>query len=142
MIGHLHMCGGIKFNYQERELSFYFPNPKSLLPVLKKDGSIGLLPWGRREKQPGKLPLGGWARLESIKKSTWDKYQAKPAKLAIKHFMEKDKEGISHWFNLAEDEYIQGLVARYGDELRVYIVTVEAEANQHLHKRWPRIIKN
>lgn len=135
------MCGGIKFIYQAEELTLYFPNPRSLLPILTRDGEISLLPWGRREKQPGKLPLGGWARLTSIKQGIWDKYQAKPVKLAIKHFMEKDSQGVSHWFDLAEDEYIQGLVAQCNGELRAYVVTIEAEIEQQIHPRRPRIMK-
>lgn len=135
------MCGGIKFIHQAEELTLYFPNPRSSLPILKKNGEISLLPWGRREKQLGRLPLGGWARLESIKKGTWDRYQVKPVKLAVKHFMEKDSQGVSHWFNLAEDEYMQGLIACYDDELRAYVVTVESETESSIHPRRPRIIK-
>jgi hypothetical protein len=48
-----------------------------------KDGNISLLPWGRRKEQEGNLPLGGWARLDSIN----------AVKIAVEAFMEK-----SHWF--------------------------------------------
>lgn len=34
------MCGGAHFQYGEEYMRMYFPNPKAMLPVLKKDGSI------------------------------------------------------------------------------------------------------
>jgi hypothetical protein len=51
-----------------------------MLPVLKKDGSIELLPWGRRQKQPGFLPVTGWAKIESIYGGVWERYFPKPVK--------------------------------------------------------------
>jgi hypothetical protein len=135
------MCGGVKFTHNEQELTIYFPNPKAVLPVLNKDKSISLLPWGRRKEQAGYLPQGGWARLDSIQQGLWGKYHAIPVKLAVQRFMEKDSQGVSHWFDLAEHQYIQGLVASHGDELRVYVVTVKAETSHPIHARWPRIIE-
>ena len=53
--------------------------------------------------------------------------------------MEKDKERVSHWFDLKQGEWIQGLVAHMDDESRVYVVTVEPEAGA-IHNRWPKIL--
>jgi len=50
------MCGGVYSQHGEDILRQYFPNPKAK----KKDGSIILLPWGRRQSQAGNLPMGGW----------------------------------------------------------------------------------
>ncbi|MCL5974234.1 MAG: hypothetical protein M1270_00090, partial [Gammaproteobacteria bacterium] len=52
------MCGGAHFQYSDDYMRMYFPNPKAMLPVLKKDGSIVLLPWGRRQAQDGAITLG------------------------------------------------------------------------------------
>ncbi|MCW8827622.1 MAG: hypothetical protein OQK94_01050 [Gammaproteobacteria bacterium] len=134
------MCGGVYFSYNGEEMRVYFPNPKAVLPVQRKDGSVILLPWGRRKTQPGILPMGGWARLDSIHSGRWDKWFPVPVKLPIKSFMEKDIEGSSHWYDLTRGKFIQGLVAREGAEQRVYVVTVEPEMAEAVHERWPRVI--
>jgi len=40
------MCGGAYFEHKGEVLRQYFPNPKAVLPVLKSDGGIILMPWG------------------------------------------------------------------------------------------------
>ncbi len=134
------MCGGIYFSFEGEELRIYFPNPKAVLPVLRKDGSVVLMPWGRRKEQAGMLPLGGWARLDSIHAGRWDRWFPVPVKLPIKSFMEKDIEGSTRWYDLTKGKYVQGLIAREGSEQRVYVVTVEPERDDAEHERWPRIL--
>lgn len=134
------MCGGVQYNDDNKEITTYFPHPKAMLPIMKRDGSVMFLPWGRRQNQPGDLPLGGWARLESIEKGLWDKYHPKSVKIPLKRFMEKDHQDVSHWFDVTRGQYIQGLVARYDDEYRVYVVTITPERLNAVHERWPRII--
>ena len=134
------MCLAVHFLHDEKEYTPYFPNPYATLPIMNKNGDITLLPWGRRQSQTGNLPLGGWARLESIKNNVWQKYFAKPVKLPITRFAEKDLEGKTHWFDLQKGQFIQGLVARYDNEIRVYIVTITPNDPNAIHDRWPRII--
>ncbi len=134
------MCGGVYYEYLEEHVRVYFPNPKAQLPVRKKDGSVVLMPWGRRKEQPGALPMGGWARLDSIHAGRWDKWFPIPVRLPIISFMEKDVEGNSHWYDLTKGKYIQGLIAKNGVEQRVYIVTIQPEMADAVHDRWPRII--
>ena len=134
------MCGGVYYSINGQDVRVYFPNPKAMLPVRKKDNSIDLIPWGRRKQQAGQLPLGGWARLDSIYAGRWDKYFPVPVKLAVKSFMEKDIEGQSHWFDLTRGQYIQGLLAREKHEQRIYVVTVVPELADAVHDRWPRIV--
>lgn len=122
------------------EFRTYFPNPKACLPVKKRDSSIELLPWGRRKEQAGHLPLGGWARLDSIYAGRWDKWFPTPVKLMASQFMEKDIEGHSHWFDITPGKWIQGLVASWDRERRVYVVTITPEREDAVHERWPRIL--
>ncbi len=138
------MCGGVKYKHDGKTVTNYFPNPKAALPVLRRDGGHVLLPWGRREEQEGRLPPGGWARLDSIRQGRWGRYDPRPVRLAIEEFMEKDHTGHSHWYPLEPGQWLQGLVALYGEEQRVYVVTlVSTEPAQHaLHDRWPRIVTN
>jgi len=135
------MCGGVIYKVQEHTQTVYFPNPYAQLPLLHKDGSIGYYPWGRREKQPGQLPVTGWARHDSIKAGKWDRYFPIPVKIVVDEFMEKDRAKKSHWYQVKQGTFIQGLMARYQDEIRVYVVTVKPDL-EHLkfHHRWPRIV--
>lgn len=134
------MCGDVFYNHKGQYIRGYFPNPKATLPVLTKTHEIKLLPWGRRKEQAGQLPMGGWARLDSIYAGRWDKWFPTPVKLPIKQFMEKDIQGNSHWFDLTNGQFIQGLIARDKYEQRVYIVTITPELDDAIHNRWPRIL--
>lgn len=134
------MCGGVYYTHEGQDVRVYFPNPKALLPVCGKSGGINMLPWGRRRDQAGRLPLGGWARLDSIYAGRWDRWFPVPVKIPVKSFMEKDLEGLSHWFDLTKGQWVQGLVARDGAEQRVYVVTVTPEMDDAVHERWPRIL--
>lgn len=136
------MCGGVCYEQEGKTIITYFPNPKAMLPVRLKSGQNKLLPWGRRKQQPGHLPLGGWAREESLQTGMWDKYFPKPVKLSILKFMEKDIEGISHWFDVTNGQYIQGVIAHYKEEQRVYVVTVAPPMINAIHDRWPKIINS
>ena len=134
------MCGGVYYNHNDQDVRVYFPNPKALLPVMTKRKEIELLPWGRRKEQRGHLPMGGWARLDSIYAGRWDKWFPVPVKLPVKQFMEKDIQGNSHWFDITDGQFIQGLIARDKHEQRVYVVTITPEFNDAIHERWPRIL--
>jgi hypothetical protein len=134
------MCGGVLYSYKGQDVRTFFPNPKATLPVKTREGEIHLLPWGRRPHQVGKLPLGGWARLDSIYAGRWDRWFPKPVKLQVIAFMEKDIENRSHWYELTRGQWIQGLVARNHYEQRIYVVTIEPEREDAVHDRWPRIL--
>lgn len=94
------MCGGVYYTIQDQDTRVYFPNPKALLPVKTRTGSIKTLAWGRRREQAGTLPLGGWARLDSIYAGRWDRCFPVAVKIPVKSFMEKDLEDHNHWFDL------------------------------------------
>lgn len=133
------MCGGVFYVHEGEEYRYYFPNPSAVLPVKTKSSTV-LMPWGRRKEQVGKLPAGGWARLDSIYAGRWEKFFPVSVKIPVSQFMEKDIEDVSHWFDITKGKWIQGLVAREGVEQRVYIVTVVPEMPQSIHDRWPRIL--
>ena len=136
------MCGGVEYSHHGEFIKAFFPNPKAALPVKTRAGSLSLIPWGRRDVQAGKLPKGGWARLESIHKGVWDKYRPIPVKIVVERFMEKDNQGTSHWFDLDKNSFIQGLLVKSENEQRVYVVTVSPDDKQAIHDRWPRIISH
>lgn len=134
------MCGGVQFDFEGQTIKTWFPNPKARLPVLTRRGQIILVPWGRREDQPGRSPQGGWTRLESIQQGRWECYQPRPVKIVVDAFMEKDTVGKSHWFILESHQFIQGLIAADGPFTRLYVVTEENERSCHEKRRWPRIM--
>lgn len=55
------------FTYQQKIHTVYFTQAKAMLPVKLKSGETKLITWGRREIKNSEMPLGGWARLTSIK---------------------------------------------------------------------------
>ena len=124
-----------------RMVRVYFPSPKAALPVRLQSGDIAWLVWGRRDGETPAFPQGGWARLESIQAGKWEKYQPRPVVIAALRFMEKDRRGVSHWFEIPAVQMIQGLVASIGTETRLYVVTTQAPSElPDFHDRWPRLV--
>ncbi|HEC58978.1 hypothetical protein LCGC14_0936130 [marine sediment metagenome] len=136
------MCSGVYFKYGDDVLRFFYANPNAALPILTVTGKIELIAWGRRQQQSGNLPITGWAQLEAIYSGRWDKFFPTPVKIPALSFMEKDLEGHSHWYDLQKGQFIQGLLAKEGNERRVYIVTIEPELEDaQIHARWPRVVQ-
>ena len=137
------MCGGIKYTDQQNKTwTVYFPSPKAALPVLKKNGEVEWVTWGKRKEEDApQFPNGGWARLDSIQSGKWQRYDPKPILLPIHSFMEKDHDKTSHWFDLKPNELLHGLLMVQDHELRVYVVTTDTpEEFSYIHDRWPRIV--
>ena len=132
------MCGGVKFTDGGKEQTVYFPQPHAELPLQLRDGKTEKMIWGRRREERGALPVGGWARQDSIDKGIWEKYQPRPVQIVVHAFMEKDKDKVSHWFDLQPEQRIQGLIATRNDERRVYVVTINSD--NPIHDRWPKIV--
>lgn len=134
------MCQSVIYIHNGHEIKTEFSNSKALLPVRTKQHIDELVPWGRRKNQLGKLPLGGWAHLDAIKAGQWDMYIPKSVQIHLSSFMEKDIFDAPRWYPLVRSQWIQGLIAREGNEMRVYIVTITPQDPQIIHTRWPRIL--
>ncbi len=112
---------------------------KPQLPVYTKKGTSQLLPWGRHKFSTGQLPAARCTSLHEIYTGKWDEFFPKPVKIPLRSFLVKDIQHNLQWFHLTNDKWIQGLVARYNQEVRVYIVTLTpTESSQYYH--WPRIL--
>ena len=136
------MCGCTKFTETSgKTWTICFPNPKAALPT--GDPLEPKWPkWGRRrdEQAEGFLQTG-WARIDSIEAGKWDKYQPVLVPLLVQAFMEKDAEKKSHWFAVPPGKAVQGLLATWKDEQRIYVVTEPMPAEYAwLHDRWPRLV--
>ncbi|MGE5240823.1 MAG: hypothetical protein ACM3NI_04180 [Bacteroidota bacterium] len=98
----------------------------------------GLGPARRRE--PG-FPPGWLGGLGSIEDGKREKFKPRPVVIAAQRFMEKDSQGVSHWFEIPAARMIQGLVASYATEKRLYAVTTRAPRElPDWHGRWPRLV--
>lgn len=139
--GWIIMPEAVIFNLADKVYTIFFTQTKAMLPVKLKNGSCKLVTWGKREHENSELPLGGWARLESIKNKSaqWNLYLPKPVQIPVAKFMEKNFEGKSCWYEITKGKSIQGLLAKHENEYRVYIVTIEPEVSSG-HYRWPHVI--
>lgn len=134
------MCHGVLFNYNGRQTRVLYTNPNAVLPVKTKSGASRLVTWGRHEDQEGKLPLGGWVLQNDIRAGKWDEWFPRPVLIDSRIFSEMDVTGHVHWFPLVLSHWVQGLVATYDDEQRVYVVTIKPILEPVEYLRWPRIV--
>ena len=137
------MPEAVIFHYQNKIHTVFFAQMKAVLPVKLKNGETKLVAWGRRANENSEMPLGGWARLTSIKNeknNRWNMYLPKPVQMHIDKFMEKDFEGKACWYEVTKGKCIQGLLAKEQNEYRLYIVTIDPEDLMNNHYRWPHII--
>lgn len=137
------MPEAIRYSSGDIVQTITFLTSDAQLPVILRNGRYKLLPWGRRRNELGNLPFGPHASLHQIYSGWWDKFFPRPVKIPYLAFMEQDFEGRSKWYEngLQSQHHIQGLIAKDGNELRVYIVTEQPDSEmQPFHDRWPRII--
>ncbi len=116
------MCDGIEFQGKK----IYFQQPEARLPVRLRDGNVTWATWG---EAIGKIPNGSWTRLSSIINGKWQPWHPRPVLIAANLFVEKDREGKSHWIELDKKMVIQGLLAEREEQWRVYVVTTNRHQN-------------
>jgi len=146
------MCGGVGFkikNIPEVELKKYYSpglikrfktanrvesffwRSDAVLPVKTKDGAE-LMKWGNKDKQL-KLPLTGWAKIESLKAHKWDYLKPEIVDLPVDSGYEKKT-----WFDSPNG--FKGIMVKKGEEERIYMITKQADENyqkQTGHNREP-----
>lgn len=137
------MCYAIKYlDQQNKTWIIDFSNHKAALPVIKKNGTVDVVTWGKRKDE--NVPYfhyGGWVNLDIVKSGNWARFQPVVVSLPIVSHLEKDGERKSHWFDVKSDEVIQGLLLSYNDTSRVYIVTTDSPSEVNFtHDRWPRFM--
>ena len=139
------MCGGARYvDSAGKDWKIYFPNPKAALPVLRSDGEIEWIKWGKRREEVANTGFiqGGWARLDSINAGKWDRLKPQRVVLAVTSFMEKDESRASHWIELEPDQALEALVITIEEESRLYVITEDTPlAFAWVHDRWPHIVQ-
>ena len=132
------MCSGIEYEWQMH----LWKDPEARLPVRLKDGSLKWIRWGERHGVQSPFFQGPCARLESIKERKWDRFNPRSVKIVMDRYMERDLKNKPYWVKASEGAVLQGLLATWGDEQRIYVVTTETPAEfQHVQPRWPRILE-
>lgn len=138
------MCIAIRYKIPsadaviERVTTFREPHAK--LPIKLKHKGHKMLAWGRRIHEAGNLPLGACVFLEQIQAGDWNEFFPKPVIILAQAFIGRDIEGENHWHDLVRGNYLQGVVARYVNELRIYVVTIRPQLPNAIYEHWPRII--
>lgn len=123
------MCDAIRYWWGKELASVQFTIRRASLPVRMKEGKFQLRPWGRRKGEPGKLPFGGTVKQEAVHAGMWDRFMPLPVKIPYQAYMIRNFEGRETWHDnvWGPTHYIQGLLAREGNEHRVYIITIEPD---------------
>jgi putative SOS response-associated peptidase YedK len=140
------MCGGVEYRSFNKKTGrietrrTYFPIPNALLPVVGAKGA-GLVTWGRRKGEFDEtgLPPGGWARIDSLEGGRWNRFHPRPVIIPVSQFMEKDKEGKTHWFSLKEDQVLRGIGVVVDGKPFVYVVTRDSSL-ENVHARMPVVL--
>ena len=142
-------CGGIYLDITTNKLiKLFFPVPNILIPVVDNDGSYFLCQWGQRKNDMElikELPVTGWARIESLDKDYWTKYNPRKVLIPFKSFFEKDKtspiypKNKATEFELKEDENLLGLLVENSKKKIVYIIT--EPITNWIHDRYPLVVK-
>ncbi len=149
------MCGGLEYEYIDKTTGkkarkkVYFPIPHAQIPV-ETEAGIELMQWGKRQGEDPEfnVPITGWARLASLAEGKWNQYQPNRVKIPALRWMEKDKERVSHWFDMEPGGSLLGVKiekpAKDDPKNRqtfVYIVTHPAKAYfAQVHDRMPYVV--
>jgi putative SOS response-associated peptidase YedK len=142
------MCGGIVFKTSNKEefITVYYPRPYAIIYGINDESLCIQAYWGKREEVEFKnieVPKTGWAKLESLEKKFWDKYNYTRILIPAYKYMEKDRKGQSHWFILNDDEFIEGLFITKENLNFIYVITLSSTAEQSkIHERWVSIKNN
>ena len=132
------MCSGIEYEGQ-MHLYASLERPRCAPSC---STSLKWVRWGERHGVQSPFFQGPCARLESIKERKWNRFNPRSVKIVMDRYMERDLKNKPYWVKAPEGAVLQGLLATWGDEQRVYVVTTETPAEfQHVQPRWPRILE-
>lgn len=131
------MCSGVEYQGEMHLWS----DPEAHLPVRLKGGDLAWVRWGARHGVESPFFQGPCARLDSIKMGKWARFKPIPVRIPIERYMERNIRGKPYWVKTKSAETLQGLVATWEGQHRVYVVTVDTPTEfQHVQPRWPRVL--
>lgn len=139
------MCSGIEARHEDRVYRVIFESVNAAFPVQFADtGEIQLIKWGRRKKELGTGPQGGWARQSTIDSGGWAYMQPRRGYGLIERFMVgRASPGLhgrrlSQWIEVPAGEALDCLIVGEGDLQRAYVVTTSPPAKYRaINDKWP-----
>ncbi|GAB3257936.1 hypothetical protein [Chitinimonas naiadis] len=133
------MCTAIE--YQGRQIWFREPNAK--LPVVRKDGTVGWCRWGLSFQDHHVYFHNGPSIAEHVLgEEGWQLLSPKPVRLAVDRYLITDREGQEHWFSIDPRSAMRGILVKWKDDIRVYILTERASSSrQSIRSQWPKFRK-
>lgn len=134
------MIMAVKIDRGPRINTVGFAHAKAILPFYETNHSLKWLPWGRRHFEAGNLPLGGWVKITALNQGEWDEFFPKYVRIPALSFMDRDIEGTCHWHDLVKGHYLQGIMANFNRERRIYLVILTPKERDSLYERWPNIV--
>lgn len=120
----------VGFNYREAHLT-----------INEKKGTDSL-PWGRREHERIKLPLGGWVRDDLLNQGNFDQWFPRSVLIVADAFCQYDFNGRAHWFSLVPGDNISGVILSDEEQRRVYIPLIFTERHDNHFLYWPKLVKS
>ena len=131
------MCSGVEYQGEMHLWS----DPEVHLPVRLKSGDLAWVRWGARHGVESPFFQGPCARLDSIKMGNWARFSHIPVRIPTERYMERDSRNKPYWVKAKPGGTLQGLVATWQGQHRVYVVTVDTPPEfQHVQPRWPRVL--
>jgi hypothetical protein len=131
------MCSGVEYQGEMHLWSDLAVH----LPVRLKGGDLAWVRRGARHGVESPFFQGPCARLDSIKMGKWARFSPIPVRIPIERYMERDSRNKPYWVKAKPGGTLQGLVATWQGQHRVYVVTVDTPPEfQHVQPRWPRVL--
>lgn len=131
------MCIGIMYKGTQS----YFLNADACLPIIHpRTGIIEWLPWGMRPAERHVHFFNGSTVTDhELREGKWAELQPIPVRIAAQRFAMLDRDRDIHWMPVPEGKEIRGVLARWRDEVRVYILISRESYSGHSYewKRWP-----
>lgn len=112
-----------------------YPDADAALPIHDPQRGVVWIPWGRRSREHGELPVTGWLLDGGTLPEGWERYSPATVLARVARFMEMSVDGEAHWFDVEDGKSLQCVLLRHGNEQRVYVVTTESPSARH--KSWP-----
>lgn len=142
------MCSGVETRNGDKISKSLFIGVRPRLPVLiANSAEVEWICWGRRKKEMGSGPQGGWARISTVQAGDWEMMQPQRGYALIERFLQKEGSSgtpgrrLSQWVLVPRGQVVECLVVGLGAERRAYIITTTPPVEfQRFRDRWPLMV--